>query len=189
MLFSILFCYLLFGIISSAFSEENFLNWLIINYSIAILAGFVNYIIWRFYKHSKRYFSLQYFVVVIVLTFYLMSPAFEFLYLSKYFWFLLAITIGIMILLVVNRVSVARAIYYPQSWAIKISIIYCVVLVCLFIIAPNRRDLEGSVPGVRAILYLLGFGLLSISPALLISREKTKELENMPDEGIKLGEK
>ena len=183
-----LFVFLFCGLICSAFLEEgNFLNWLILNYSIAILAAFVNYIIWVFQRHNrKRYFSLYGFVTMIVLTYYIMSPAFVSLYPSKYFWFLLAITVGIAILLFVNRVSIARAIHYPQigGWFMKISIIFGVVIVCLAIFAPSPKR-EGSITAARALFYLFGLGLLSISPALLISREKTKELEDLPKEGIR----
>ena len=185
LIFSIIFSYLFFGLVSSAFSEENVLYWLIINYIIAIIAAFVNYIIWIFHRHNKRYISLQYFVVVIVLIYYFMLPAFVSLYPSKYFWFLLAITVGITVLLFVNRVMAVRAILYPQKGVVIIFIIFIVVFICLGIMSPSRHR-EGSVSASIALYYLVGLGLLSISPAILISREKAKELENLsPDEGIK----
>ena len=178
------FLYLFLGLITSAFLEENFLNWLIINYIIAIIAAVVNYIIWIFHRHSKRYFSLQYIVVMIVLTYYLMLPAFVSLYPSTYFWFLLAITIGIAILIFVNRVMVVRAIHYPQKGAVIIFTIFIVVFICLALMSPTRHR-EGSMPALMALYYLGGIGLLSISPVILSSRKKAKELENLPADGIK----
>ena len=181
LVFSIIFSYLFFGLIASVFSEEHVLNWLIINYIIAILAAFVNYIIWIFHRHSKRYFSLQYFVVIIVLTYYLMLPALISLYPSTYFWFLLGITVGIAILLFMNRIRVVRAILYPQKGVVIIVIIFFVVFVCLGIMSPSRGR-EGSIPALRALLYLVGLGLMSISPVVIISREKAEEIANLPVE-------
>lgn len=178
------FLYLLFGSIAGAFMEVNFLNWLIINYIIAIIAAVLNYIIWIFHRHSKRYFSFQYIVVMIVLTYYLMSPAFVSLYPSTYFWFLLTITIGIAILIFVNRVMVVRAILYPQKGAVIIFTIFIVVFICLAIMSPSRRS-EGSMPALRGLYYLVGLGLISFSPAILFSQERAKGLENLPEKGIK----
>jgi magnesium-transporting ATPase (P-type) len=178
-----LFMFLFVGLVTSAFSEGNFLYWLIINSIIAILVAFMNYIIWIFHRHdSKQYFHLNVFIMMIGFTYYFMSPAFGLLYPSKYFWFLLAITVGIAILLFVNRVMVARAILYPQKGVVIIFFIFIIVLVCLGIMAPSRNEYEGPIPIVRAILYLLGLGLLCISPVVLISREKAEELSNLPVE-------
>ena len=180
-----LFVFLFLGLLGCALLQENFLNWLVLNCSVAILATFVNYIIWIFLRHDrKRYFSLYSFVLIIVLAYYLMLPAFVSLYPLTYFWFLLVITVGIGILLIVNRVSIARAIHYrqPGGWFMKIFIIFLVVCICLGLLSPHPRGKEGSMPALRALYYIIGLGLLSSSPAFFISREKAKGLENLTEE-------
>lgn len=181
-----LILFLFFGSMVSFFPEENVVKWLIFNLSLAVLATFVNYIIWIFHKHdSKRYYSLNTFVMLIVLTYYLMSPVFKILYPSVYFWILLAGTLGFTIVLFINQKNVARGILNPRElWFKKILLIYLVLFLCVFIILCIFYSLIASdAQGIMAaaiILFLIGFLLLSLSPVFLTTPEMAKKFENMP---------
>ena len=181
-----LILFLFFGTMVSIFPEENVVKWLIFNLSLAILATFVNYIIWIIHKHdSKRYYSLNSFVMLVVLTYYLMSPIFKILYPSVYFWILLAGTLGFTIVLFINRINVARGILNPRElWFKKILLIYSVIFSCVFILLTIYASLIDSDSkasmAAAIILFLAGFLYLSLSPVFLTTPEMAKKFENMP---------
>ena len=185
-MFVFLFMFLFFGCMVSLIPYEHVGRWIISNCCIAILATFVNYIIWISHKHdSKRYNSLTSFVMLVVLTYYLMSPAFKFLYPSLYFWVLLVGTLGFTVVLFINRMNVARGILNPRElWFKKILLIYLVIFLCVFFILTIYASLiDSDSQGMMAgsiILFLAGFLFLSLSPVFLTKPEMAKKLESMP---------
>ena len=185
-IFVTLFMFLFFGSMVSLFPYEYVVKWLIFNGSFAILVTIVNYIIWIYQKHdSKRYYSLNSFVMLIVLTYYFMSPAFKILYPSVFFWILLAGTLGFTIVLFLNRINIARGILNPgELWFKKLLLIYLVIFVCfvigLFVYVNLLNLYSGEIMAVAIFLYFVGFLFLSLSPVFLTSPEMAKKLENMP---------
>ena len=180
-----LILFLFFGTMVSLFPYENVVKWIIFNCCLAILATFVNYIIWIFHKHdSKRYYSLNSFVMLITLTYYLMSPILKILYPSVYFWILLAGTLGFTIVLFINQKNVARGILNPRElWFKKILLIYLVIFSCVFILLCIFYSLFASdsqgIMAASIILFLVGFLFLSLSPVFLTTPEMAKKFENM----------
>ena len=184
-MFIFLVMFLFFGIMVSLIPYEHVGRWIIFNCCIAILATFVNYILWLYQKHdSKRYNSLTSFVMLVVLTYYLMSPAFKILYPSLYFWILLVGTLGFTVVLFINRINVARGILNPRElWFKKILLIYLVIFLCVFIFLTIYASLiDSDSKGMMAgsiILFLVGFLFLSLSPVFLTTPEMAKKLEEM----------
>ncbi len=180
-----LILFLFFGTMTSIVPYENVSKWIIFNCFLAILATFVNYIIWIFHKHdSKRYYSLNSFVMLIVLTYYLMSPVFKILFPSGYFWTLLASILGFTIVLFINRMNVARGLLNPRElWFKKILLIYLVIFSGVFILLCIYASLIASdsqgIMAAAIILFLAGFLYLSLSPVFLTPPEMAKKFENM----------
>lgn len=185
-IFVTLLMFLFFGSMVSLFPYEYVVKWLIFNGSFAILATIVNYIIWIYQKHdSKRYYSLNSFVMLIVLTYYFMSPAFKILYPSVFFWILLAGTLGFTIVLFMNRINIARGILNPRKlWFKKLLLIYSVIFSCVSILLTIYASLINSdskaIMAAAIILFLCGFLLLSLSPSFLTKPEIAKKLKNIP---------
>ena len=184
-MFIFLVMFLFFGIMVSLIPYEHVGRWIIFNCCIAILATFVNYILWLYQKHdSKRYNSLTSFVMLVVLTYYLMSPAFKILYPSLYFWILLVGTLGFTVVLFINRINVARGILNPRElWFKKILLIYSVIFSCVFILLTIYASLIDSDSkasmAAAIILFLVGFLFLSLSPVFLTTPKMAKTLEEM----------
>lgn len=186
-IFLFLFMFLMFGCLVSLFPEDHVVQWLIFNCILAVLATFVIMIIWIFQKNnSKRYYSLLSFVMLWVLTYYLMSPAFKILYPTKFFWILLSFTLGYTIFLLLNRVQISIGILNPGVvWLKKLLLIYLLIFSCLviglFVYVSLIHSYSVDMIAVGTILYLCGFLFLSLSPVLLTKPEVAKQLEKMPN--------
>ena len=184
-MFIFLVMFLFFGIMVSLIPYEHVGRWIIFNCCIAILATFVNYILWLYQKHdSKRYNSLTSFVMLITLTYYIMSPAFKMLYPSIYFWLLLSLTLGYTILLFINRIKISRAILNPREvWFKKLLLIFSIITVLISILLSrflNFTDSDLAAYMVASIiLYLSGLVFLSLSPVFLTTPKMAKTLEEM----------
>ena len=132
-IFITLFVHVVIGFLVSFMPEENVVKWLIINLSIAILSAILSYIIWIFQKHnSKRYFSLHSFVMLMVIVYYAMSPAFKALYPTIFFWLLLIVTIGLISFLLFKQDAITRALVNPREMWFK-NLLFIYIGIILFI--------------------------------------------------------
>lgn len=186
-IFGFLFMFLLFGVLVSLFLGEDlekFVEWVILNSIVALLATLVIMIIWAFQKNnSKRYYSLLSFVMLWVLTYYTMSPIFKILYPSKYFWILLTVTLVYTIFILLNRMIISKGILNPKEiWFKKLLLIYWVifssVVIGLFFYV-YLSDYSYEMMPFAIFLYLVGLLFLSLSPVFLTKPEVAKKLENM----------
>jgi hypothetical protein len=183
LIFVYLFMFLFFGLIVSFFPEENILKWLIFNSIIALLASVVNLVIWIFQKHdSKRYFSLTNFVMLWGLTYYIMSPAFKMLYPTTYFWILLSITLGFVIVILMNRHTISVAILNPREEKMtKLIFLFLLTIVSigffLSIYVYFTSSGEGEIVSVAILFYFLGFIFMVLSLALLTPPELAKKIK------------
>ncbi|RTQ94048.1 hypothetical protein [Lysinibacillus telephonicus] len=180
-IFITLFVHVVIGFLVSFMPEENVVKWLIINLSIAILSAILSYIIWIFQKHnSKRYFSLHSFVMLMVIVYYAMSPAFKALYPTIFFWLLLIVTIGLISFLLFKQDAITRALVNPREmWFKNLLFIYIGIILFIggimwaYIIAFDA----GPFIGVAIIFYFIGLLMMMIAPAMLSTPERVKQLE------------
>ena len=179
--FITLFLHLVFGIMSSFAPEENIGFWMKINILLALVLGFLNYILWIFHKNdSKRYFSLHSFVMMLGLAYYMMAPAFRSLYPTVFFWILLVVTLAFLVFLLVKRDDVTRALVNPQdAWFKKVVFSYCGVIFILGSIlwAYMLATQTGPFTPVAIMLFFIGIFLIMISPAMLSTPKRVRELE------------
>lgn len=179
-----LFMFLFFGLIVSFFPKENILKWFIFNSIVAVLASVVNLVLWISQKRdSKRYFSLISFVMLWVLTYYIMSPAFKMLYPTIYFWILLSITLGFVIVLFMNRHTISVAILNPgEGKTKKLFFVFLFTITMIgfilsryiyFTISDERAIISGAI-----LFYFLGLLFMALSPVLLTPPELAKKIKD-----------
>ena len=183
-IFLTLFMFLFFGFLVSFFPEENVGKWIVINCSLAILAAFLNFIIWKFQKHdSIRYFSLHCFIMLLLLSYYAMSPIFKTLYPSRNFWILLAVTLGFALFFFLNQKIISRAIIHPRIfWLKKILIAYFLGVACIFFLLSRYYIITDRSPFIVYIwmFYLLAIGFLLVLPTFLTTTEMAKKIKEIP---------
>ncbi|RUL54225.1 hypothetical protein [Lysinibacillus antri] len=175
-----LFLHLLMGIPFSLLPEVNVRFWFAFNVVLAIILAFINYIIWLFYKdESKRYFSLHSFVMMMGIAYYAMSPAFRSLYPTAFFWLLLMVTVGLVAFLIIRYDSVTIAIVNPQHILFKklimvysFTFIMVGALLWVYIVVSKT----GPFVAGASILYFGGLFFIMISPAMLATPERVKEI-------------
>jgi len=179
--FITLFLHLVLGVLSSLAPEENVGVWLRINIILAIVLGLINYIIWVLHKSdSKRYFSYHSFVMLLGLAYYMMAPAFRSLYPTVFFWGLLVATLGFLVFLLLKRDDVTRALVNPQdAWFKKVIFSYCGIILVLggILWAYMLATATGPFTPVAIILFFIGFFFIMISPAMLSTPERVRELQ------------
>lgn len=182
-IFLTLFLHVVIGFFVSFMPEENVVKWLTINGSIAILAALLNYMIWIFQKHnSKRYFSLHSFVMLIVLTYYTMSPVFKALYPTPYFWLMLVVTIGFFGFLLVKRDKITKALVNPREMRYKKFLFIFVVLLLVIgglLWAYINAFETGPFIGVALVCYFIGLLFMLVLPAFLTTPDRAKQLEKL----------
>lgn len=170
-----------FGAMSSFAPEENWGYWIRVQILMAIVFGFINYILWMIYKNdSKRYCSLHTFVMLLGIAYYMMTPAFRGLFPSIFFWLVLLITIALIGFLLLKNDAVANAFVNPgDSWFFKIlCIMGASILVAGGLLWAHMNITEtGQFTPVAIILFLIGFLLVMIAPLMLATPERIKELE------------
>ncbi|WP_404427584.1 hypothetical protein LG296_04950 [Ureibacillus chungkukjangi] len=181
--FITLFLHVVIGAMSSFAPEENVGTWMKINILLALILGLTNYILWINHKNdSKRYFSLHSFVMMLGVAFYMMAPAFRSLYPSMFFWILLVVTIGFLVFLLLKRDDITRALVNPQdAWFKKIVFGYCGVIFITgsTLWAYMLATQTGPFMPVAIMLFFIGIFLMMVSPAMLSTPKRVRELEQL----------
>ena len=170
----------LFLVPSSFMPEERVLFWLTINMSIALLLTAINYLLWKInQKNRVRYFSLHSLVMMTGMAFYSMSPVFKGLFPSMLFWVLLGTVVVFCILLFSNADAIGAAFLNPQKKVFKYVILFYAgillfigTLFWFFLFVTNTP----SWIGIAVIFFFIGVFFLMVSPAMLITPERAKEL-------------
>lgn len=179
--FITLMLHLMFAVISSFIPPTNYGFWLKINIVIAFIFATANFEIWVKYKaDSKRYFSLHSLVMLIGLGFYTMSPMFKGLYPTIFFWILLIVTLGFVIIMFINYKFVAKAFLNTTGKCFKkLVILYSGTLLLTggtllsYMLATQFSDWEI----VAVLFYLFGLFFFMVAPAMLITPEQAKAFE------------
>lgn len=179
--FITLVLHLVIGMMSSFAPEENIGFWMRIHILLAIVLGFLNYILWMIYKNdSKRYFSLHSFVMLMGLAYFMMAPAFRSLFPTVFFGILLLVTIAFFVYLLFKRDDVTRAFVNPQdAWFKKMVFSYCAVILVVGGILWAYMLGTASAPftPVAIILFFIGIFFLMISPAMLSTSKQNEPVK------------
>ena len=174
--------FLIIGLPASFFPEETYIRWLIINFAVAVILTFINYLLWK--KHqddSKRYFSLPSLVMMLGMAFFAMSPVFKGLFPSIYFWLLL-IGLGIfMVFLFSKSEAIAEGFLNSKLKGFKIMIYtyFGIVFFAGSVLWGYMLTTEAAPWITVAILtFFIGLFFVMVSPAMLITPERAIELRD-----------
>lgn len=156
---------------------------LIVNLSLALIAGVLFYIFWKKLKHhSKRYYSLLSFVMINVIAIYFAMPLLRIYFLTTAFW------TGVVILLVMNILpylysrEIAFGIQKPNKSKLgKIYTVYTILILFFGSTAYSNGLYTQHTDAltIAVITFLFSILFFFISPIMLI---KPKEMDKLINE-------
>lgn len=177
--------FLIFFIPTSYIPLENGRFWLTLNGGIALLLIATNFVIWMKFKYERtRYFSLHALVMMLGMAFYSMTPLFKALFPSIYFWVLLIIVSILCLALFLKFDAIGAAFLNPQKKVFK-AIFFSYLGAFIFfgaffwifrLLVPISYSLEMAI-----IIFCIGVIFLMLSPAMLVTPERAKELSEGKD--------
>lgn len=168
------------GGLMSVVPEENIVVF-IVNSLLAVIGGIIFYILWRQHRrHSKRYYSLLSYVMIIGLSVYFAVPLLRMFYGTYVFW------IGIVFLVIVISLPyfraerMAKGILKPSQH--KFGKVYLTIFVLVLVFGSFLYINASATQSPDALtfslfLFALSLMFLCVAPILLITPERMEELK------------
>ncbi|MBH9968477.1 hypothetical protein [[Bacillus] enclensis] len=158
-------------------------NWLLLgmNMGLAGLCCVIFTILWRYNRnHSKRYFSLLSYVMLITLSLYFTIPLLRVFVGSFLFWLTLLLLAACTLIPYFFSESIAKGVQNPSMSKMgKIYLIMSMLIVAFGTILLFYVNLQESQDAFVVALFSFGLAVLFlfIAPIFLITPERVKELD------------
>lgn len=179
-IFSIVGLFVLVGGLMSVVPQESLIVF-IINMVMAIIGGVIFYILWRLHnRHSKRYYSLLSYVMIIGLSIYFAVPLLRLFYGTYVFWVGILLVVIVIALPYIQAEKIAKGILNPSKN--KFGKVYLVIFVLVLVFGSllyiNASATQSPDAFTFSIfLFALSLMFLCIAPILLITPERIEELK------------
>jgi hypothetical protein len=174
------FLLIMVGFIYSFIPNE---NWLLlrVNMGVAGLCFVIFTILWRYNRnHSKRYFSLLSYAMLITLSLYFTIPLLRVFFGSFLFWLTLLLLAACTLIPYFFSESIAKGVQNPSKSKMgKVYLIMSMLIVAFGTILLFYVNLQGSQDAFVVALFSFGLAVLFlfIAPIFLITPERVKELD------------
>ncbi|MGM0867771.1 MAG: hypothetical protein ACQEWF_24370 [Bacillota bacterium] len=174
------FLLLLMGFLCSFVPEE---NWALLglNIGIAVICGFIFVLLWRFNRHhSKRYFSLLSYFMLVGLSIYFAIPLFRVFAGTFIFWLALILIAVMAVVPYFFSENIATGVQNPTKTALGRVYMTTIPLIVVFgTILFFNANLSADPNALTISIFLFSGAIffLFIAPILLITPERMKELD------------
>ncbi|WP_370296565.1 hypothetical protein [Rossellomorea marisflavi] len=177
---SITCLFLFVGGLMSVVPQESLVV-LIVNSVLALIGAAIFYTLWRLHhRHSKRYYSLLSYVMIIGLSVYFAVPLLRIFYGTYVFWIGIGFLVIVISLPSIQAERIAKGILNPSKN--KFGKVYMIIFVLVLVFGSFLYINAGVTQSPDALtfsifLFALSLMFLCIAPILLLTPERMEELK------------